>query len=105
MLFDPFKINAALLLLFAEFFYNGYWVISKLVLTPEFSVHFVQQTQTLKPTLKLFPLWCCSDFTHHYVQCSVPAGGPDHHSVKKATTRPKKVLILTMKLWKIKKKY
>jgi hypothetical protein len=25
--------------------------------------------------------------------------------VKKATTRPKKVLILTMKLWKIKKKY
>jgi hypothetical protein len=23
--------------------------------------------------------------------------GPDHHSAKKATTRPKKVLILTMK--------
>jgi hypothetical protein len=27
--------------------------------------------------------------------------GPDHHSAEKATTRPNKVLILTLKLWKL----
>jgi hypothetical protein len=36
-----------------------------------------------------------------FCQYQMAVDGPIHHSAKKATTQPKKVLIFTMKLWKL----